>query len=1079
VGKRRKETNNNRKWKIVVIITIFLFSIFSLQFSFVNVRGQNIQGVNNDTIMTSSTNYVSAFRPGDLTITEHKITAAEVGKLKSQQGVYQAGVSYNQLINDHGTGLRPPTADEWTAISQNSYFIDSVGYADTPASIDNSNSSYFPPIGNQGSQNSCVAWSVAYYIATFNEAKANEWNLTGALWSGGQPTTSYQNRIISPAFLNNLINNGQNQGTDFSDAINLVCSIGVSSWMNMPYIQSDYTSWPSQAAWTEASLYRGNSSGYQYLPVTDTNGINNLKNLLASGNLVSISVDANKFSSLSTNDVWSLDNYNSPQPDHAGTIVGYDDNFSYVESGHVTYGAFKVANSWGISSWEPIQTGFYWISYAAMQQRIYGCYYYFPRTSYQPNLLAIFKINDNSRGNCIITVGLGTPNNPIKTKSFTQYISGGNQPFCSNNIVMDISEFTPYMPGLYNQPFYLQVFDTGSYSTNGTIMYFDVGNCSALDTPCPTVKNQNVFLNLIYNPRTIITLLPAGLSTPVSGANYFTVLYTMNGQRQVASAQNGTLILNADAGTSVDIAGISSNSNATEQWTLDSLGPLGYLDAIIPSGSTATLYYYNTLSQQVAYNISGSGNPAPPLLFYNTAPSTPSSELNTANNATLLSGNSQPIMVLRGTTASITNNILGTSQDQWVTPISSWNISQVNQIPNLLIYYHQYQFTTSYATPDNSTPSSPPLLSGIQFSAPYQIPLADTFQTTWLDENTQWSISTVVTTPSGTEQWIQIADPSNSGTITQSVITPILLYSHQFYLAVASAQSNVATSGSGWYNVGSTAYAGLNSGTESGGTGTQYIFASWSTGGTNYQKSNPIIINGTFTAAANWNTQYYLTVNSPHGLSTGSGWYNSGSDAQATLLSNTVSGNSGTQYAFSGWTGDASGSGLSTNIIAMNAPKIATATWTTQYQLTLAVTPPGCGLSTPTGNNLWVTAGPVSISTSPNSGFTFSRWTASNGLITFASANSNTTTANVNGPGIITATLALKSTPTPSPILTPDQHSSSISTSSPTTSANDSPSPTPTATVSEFPLTLVITIMLMAVAALLSYEIKHYGKINR
>ncbi len=365
-----------------------------------------------------TTAYVSAnqFTPknslsenfGNMSLTEHKITATELSTLKGKVGVYQQGKNYSQIVEGYGTGLQPPTSDGWTALSQNTYVIDNVSLSNIPSSVDNSQSPYFPPIGNQGIQGSCASWSVGYYIATFQTAKENGWNLTGATWNGNQPTLSYQNRIISPAFVYNLINNGQDDGSSLFAPFQLVCFVGTCSWMNMPYNQNDYTSWPSQAAWTEAPLYRGNSSGGQYVSLTDDTGINNLKNILAGGNLASISVDANKFTNLSSNDVWTLDNYNSPSINHAGTVVGYDDNFSYVESGQVRYGAFKIANSWGIGSWEPVQTGFYWISYAAMEQRVSFCYYYFDQSNYQPTLLASFKINDSVRSNCIITVGLGT-----------------------------------------------------------------------------------------------------------------------------------------------------------------------------------------------------------------------------------------------------------------------------------------------------------------------------------------------------------------------------------------------------------------------------------------------------------------------------------------------------------------------------------------------------------------------------------------------------------------------------------------------------------------------------------------------
>ncbi len=42
----------------------------------------------------------------------------------------------------------------------------------------------------------------------------------------------------------------------------------------------------------------------------------------------------------------------------------------------------------------------------------------------------------------------------------------------------------------------------------------------------------------------------------------------------------------------------------------------------------------------------------------------------------------------------------------------------------------------------------------------------------------------------------------------------------------------------------------------------------------------------------------------------------------------------GTQYVFAGWSGAASGTGLTSNLITMSGPETAIATWTTQYYLT-------------------------------------------------------------------------------------------------------------------------------------------------
>ncbi len=94
--------------------------------------------------------------------------------------------------------------------------------------------------------------------------------------------------------------------------------------------------------------------------------------------------------------------------------------------------------------------------------------------------------------------------------------------------------------------------------------------------------------------------------------------------------------------------------------------------------------------------------------------------------------------------------------------------------------------------------------------------------------------------------------------------------------------------------------------------------------------TQPTIIIGTY------QTQYYLTVTSPYNTASGAGWYNAGNAATASLESGTASGSVGTQYVFTAWSGDASGSSLTSNNIIMNSPETATATWTTQYYLTVS-----------------------------------------------------------------------------------------------------------------------------------------------
>ena len=166
--------------------------------------------------------------------------------------------------------------------------------------------------------------------------------------------------------------------------------------------------------------------------------------------------------------------------------------------------------------------------------------------------------------------------------------------------------------------------------------------------------------------------------------------------------------------------------------------------------------------------------------------------------------------------------------------------------------------------------------------------------------------------------------------------TAIALWKTQYYLTVESDHG--IASGDGWYDSGSNAYASVDTEVESGGSGVQYVFTHWGgdATGTNYASSNSILMNGPKTAVANWKTQYFLTVESDHGTTSGEGWKDAGTSAYAGLDTGVVSGGVGSRYLFTNWAGDATGSDYAqSDSILMNSPKTAVATWKTQYYLTV------------------------------------------------------------------------------------------------------------------------------------------------
>jgi len=482
---------------LVLLSSMFLM-IFNLVIGAVLTAGStekfslnNLQAFSVEVTKTNAQEQESVFR--------HRITSSDLARLKSRIGTSSEDGNHNQLIKGHGTGLRPPSDEQWAKIAESAYVVDTVSFnAATipPSKVDHSNESWFPPIGNQDGEGSCVAWAVGYYMKTFQEAKEHGWNLSEALWEGGyygHPSLAYQGKIFSPDFIYHLINNGVDGGSTFYDAINLICSIGVSSWKKMPYDPGDHASWPSEEAWREAPFYRGNStSGYEYMWLSEDQDLTSLKNWIASDHLAVLTVDGNQYSQLTNDDVWTLDNYANPSENHANTMVGYDDSIEYMEEGQIRHGAFKIANSWGVGGWENVPDGCYWISYETMKQRVGYCMFYYDMVDYRPELLASFRIDHPKRGECHITVGMGNKDYPIQTKRFDDYVNGGNQPFCPNDIVFDITEFKDSVADVRNQSFFLKAYDGGSLDT-GTINKFAIDNALSSDPPIYTVNSEYVY----------------------------------------------------------------------------------------------------------------------------------------------------------------------------------------------------------------------------------------------------------------------------------------------------------------------------------------------------------------------------------------------------------------------------------------------------------------------------------------------------------------------------------------------------------------------------------------------------------
>ncbi|MDH7563921.1 MAG: PKD domain-containing protein [Candidatus Bathyarchaeota archaeon] len=179
----------------------------------------------------------------------------------------------------------------------------------------------------------------------------------------------------------------------------------------------------------------------------------------------------------------------------------------------------------------------------------------------------------------------------------------------------------------------------------------------------------------------------------------------------------------------------------------------------------------------------------------------------------------------------------------------------------------------------------------------------------------------------------------------------------------------------------------------------QYLWTS--TTGLSTLQSGSITVTTYGSVVGNYETQYYLVVNSLYGSPTPlSRWFDAGSSITASVTS-PATGPTGTRYLCTGWTGTGSvpstGSGTSVSF-TINQPSSITWNWKTQYYLTVKTNP--LGITTIPGEG-WYDAFTSVALTAPNvSGYQFKYWdvdgnSQGNGV--------NPVTVIINGPRTATA----------------------------------------------------------------------------
>jgi len=212
-----------------------------------------------------------------------------------------------------------------------------IGGSKLPASVDLS--SKLPPPGNQGAQNSCVGWSIAYGMKTYQEKTARNWDLV----EGGSLKKEH---VFSPAYIYNQINKGEDNGAMFADAFNLLKTKGVATLSTEPYDESDYLSKPNEEANKEAKNYK-----IAWAKTIDPADLKGIKSYLSKGYpvIIAVSFDEN-FTDTKGPVVVSSMVTDENSMGHAMLVVGYDDGKN----------SFRIMNSWG-KEWR--DGGYCWFTY--------------------------------------------------------------------------------------------------------------------------------------------------------------------------------------------------------------------------------------------------------------------------------------------------------------------------------------------------------------------------------------------------------------------------------------------------------------------------------------------------------------------------------------------------------------------------------------------------------------------------------------------------------------------------------------------------------------------------------------------
>jgi hypothetical protein len=263
---------------------------------------------------------------------------------------------------EHYLGLKPSPPGEYPQIA-----LPQMLRLSLSSSADLS--SQLPPVGDQGRQGSCVAWSTSYYYKSWSEKQEHTgWNLSSPYYQ------------FSPSFMYNQINGGADNGATFTAAFSLLQNKGDVDVAEMPYNQSNYTTQPTPSQLEAAKPYRIPSNWAAFWtrsttgPYSSPNNIDNVRAWLNSGRVLVMAIpvytDFPNYGGNAPKAYYDYNGYSRYAGGHGVCICGYDDNINPGGSNADHRGGFKMVNSWG-SSWNGSSAGYVYLSYDFVKRYVW------------------------------------------------------------------------------------------------------------------------------------------------------------------------------------------------------------------------------------------------------------------------------------------------------------------------------------------------------------------------------------------------------------------------------------------------------------------------------------------------------------------------------------------------------------------------------------------------------------------------------------------------------------------------------------------------------------------------------------